>query len=136
MKLRTSELQAMISRMVQEEIDRILPTLVAESISEIYQRGLVTEAVSRASPAAPRPRPRIQQQVMEEEPSPFRRDVPTVSAMVSRNPLLEQKNPFKDIYEGTSPIDDSETAPADNADLSKLGIGLGVSGMRRLAGLE
>lgn len=138
MKLRMSDLQAVISRLVEEEIDRRLPALVAQSISEIYLRGLVSEAVSRRAPAASpvRSRPRPIQEVMEEEPSPFRRDVPTVSAIVSRNPLLEEKNPLREIYEGTAPIDDSESIPMDDADLSKLGIGISPSMMQKLAGLD
>lgn len=141
MKLTVSGLQAIISRMVQEEIDRLLPTLVAESISELYLRGLVSEAVSRSQPMSrvALPKRTVREQASRPAtPTPVRKDPEIVSAIVSRkNPLLEQKNPFHDIYEGTVPIDEAESAPpADDVDLNELGFGLSTAAMQKLAGIE
>ncbi len=129
--MKLSELRPHIRRMIREELETVVQERLREelmrAIGEVYIRGLVEEvsagrgAISEAS-AEPPPRKRRAASV----------DRSQMVQMVARQqptaPVLSDKNPLRDIYEGVQPIDDEATTPS----IPLEAMGLDLERMRRL----
>lgn len=127
MKLTGDDLRKVVSKMVREELERILPSMISERISEMYIRSAVLEAVGggtqrRAAPASPPPkrRARNNDQIMAEI---VRSSFPgnDEEELPKSNPLLEGSNPLRSIYEGTVPIDVAEEQGTPDVPLEAFG---------------
>lgn len=107
MKLTSSGLKLFIQKAVKEELDRVLPKMIAERVSELYMRNIISEIAGGNKVREPE-----RTSVVSES-----RNREIISTLVSKHKLLEDDNPFADIYEGISP-NAMDEAPIDDVDIS------------------
>jgi hypothetical protein len=138
--MKVSQFKELISKMVQEELKKQLPTMVESVLTERYLRHLVTEQVDAG--VRNRSRSKLSEVLDENEddmiPEPLantQADMYTAGVRTrtetkkKSNKLLAPDNPMRGIYEGVEPLDERPVVPEVPIDR----LGVDFNRMARLA---
>jgi hypothetical protein len=105
--MKASELREMIRRVVKEEVARQLPGV----LSEMYLRKMISENVGQVSSQR---NTRVSNSLVEDDfdddeiPEPMQN---SDEGIYQQSVLFKEDNPFRDLYEGVSPIGSRQAQP-------------------------